>query len=158
MLTEDQFWRPVDPPLNVRFREAHTRSGASFDDITAGAGISDASVFDLETYPHELMIYDASELKCFATIFQVHPRELVGTLATVEPLSVENLADAIRVYCSANQLTVDQFSDAAGWDITKAVHSPGLFLTDFSLDGIHMICHELGIDWARFIDGLAVSE
>ena len=55
----------------------------------------------------------------------------------------------------AGGVLADEFGEAAGWDISKAVDAPQRLLTDISLDGIRDICRELGIDWQRVIRGLS---
>src|SRR5207244_1369794 len=105
--------------------------------------------WDLETIDDEIMIYSLADVQRFAGVLCVAPRELVGTEDRNDPISARELALAIREHCRAHGMTLEQFGDAAGWDLSKLADSPQMLLTDFSLDGIRDICRELGVDWQR---------
>jgi len=141
-----------------RFRAAREHAGLSIAETAARTGVSEPSVWDLETHDDELMmVYSPAELQRFALAFSVAPRELVGTEERGDPMSADELASMIRQHCRTRNLTLDEFGDAAGWDVSKAADAPQLLLTDFSLDGIRDICGELGVDWQRFISGLSAA-
>jgi transcriptional regulator with XRE-family HTH domain len=141
---------------SARFRAARERAGLSIAETAARVGISEASVWDLETYDDELMtLYSPAELQRFAWALSVAPRELVGTEERNDTISATELASAIREHCRARKMTVGQFGGKVGWDLSNAVDAPQLLLSDLSLDGIGDICRELGIDWQRFISGLS---
>ena len=109
---------------------------------------------DLETHDDELMTaYTPADLQRFAGVLSVAPRELVGTEKRAVSISVDELASAIREHCRLRGMTLDDFGDTAGWDVSKAADAPQLLSTDFSLDGIRDICRELGLDWERFVSG-----
>jgi transcriptional regulator with XRE-family HTH domain len=140
---------------SARFRTARERAGLSVAETATRANISESSVWDLETYDDELTsVYSPLELKHFATIVGVRPSELVGTAERGDPMSSAELASAIRERCRERGITVAEFSEAAGWDVTAAVDTPQMFLTDVSIDGVRDICREAGIEWERFISGL----
>ena len=115
-------------------------------------------MWDLETHDDELMtVCSSADLQLFASVLCVAPRELVGTEERDDPISAAQLASAIREHCRVRGMTLDEFGDAAGWDVSKAVYSPELLLTELSLDGIQDVCRELSIDWQRFISGLSAA-
>ena len=141
-----------------RFRAARERAGLSIAETAARAGVSEPWVWDLESYDNELMMTcSPADLQRFAGILSVAPRELVGTEERGDPISADELASAIREYCRVRNMTLDEFGNAAGWDVSKAAHAPQLLLSDFSLDGIRDICRALGLDWQRFISGLSAA-
>lgn len=141
-----------------RFRAARERAGLSIAKTAARAGVSESCVWDLESYDDELMmVYSPADLQRFAGILCVTPRELVGTEERGDPISADQLASAIREYCRLRNRTLEEFGDAAGWDVSKAADVPQLLLSDISLDGIRDICRELGVDWQRFISGLSAA-
>jgi transcriptional regulator with XRE-family HTH domain len=141
-----------------RFRAARERAGLSIAETAAKAGVSEPRVWDLESYDDELMMTcSPADLQRFAGILSVAPRELVGTEQRGDPISADELASAIREYSRARNRTLDEFGDAAGWDVSKVANAPQLLLSEFPLDGIRDICRELGLDWQRFISGLSAA-
>jgi transcriptional regulator with XRE-family HTH domain len=143
---------------STRFRNARERAGLSVAETAARAGVPEACVWDLESYDDELMTaYSAADLRRFAAVLSVAPRELLGTDDRGAPVSPDELALAIRAHCQARGMTSDAFGEAAGWDVSKAVNSPQMLLTDFSIDGVRDICRELGIQWQRIISGLTAD-
>lgn len=85
------------------------------------------------------------------------PWELVGIEDCGEPITADELASAIRENCRVRNMTLDEFGDAAGWDVSKAVNTPPLLLAEYSLDGIKEICRELGLDWRPVIRSLSTA-
>ena len=81
----------------------------------------------------------------------------MGTEERDDPMSADELASIIREHCRTRNITLDEFADAAGWDVSKAADAPQLLLSDFSLDGVRDICRELGVEWQRFIRGLSAA-
>jgi transcriptional regulator with XRE-family HTH domain len=145
-------------PMSARFRAARARAGLSIAETATRAGVSEPCVWDLETHDDELMtVYSPADLQRFAGVLSVAPRELVGTEERDDPISADELASAIREHCRARSMTLNEFGDAAGWDIGKAVDTPQMLLSDISIDGIRDICGQLGIDWQRFISGLLTA-
>jgi transcriptional regulator with XRE-family HTH domain len=143
---------------SARFRAAREKAGLTIAQTAARIGVSEPSVWDLETHDDELMmVYSPAELQRFAWAFSVAPRELVGTKERNDPISADELASAIREHCRVRKMSIDEFGDAAGWDVSKAADAPQLLLSHFSLDGIQDICRELGVDWQRFISRLSAA-
>lgn len=141
-----------------RFRVARERAGLSIAETATRAGISEPCVWDLEIHDDELMtVYSPAYLQRFASVLGVAPRELAGTDDRDAPISAGELATAIREHCRVRGITLDEFGDAAGWDVSKSVDTPQVLLNDISIDGIRDICRELGIDWQRFISGLSAA-
>jgi transcriptional regulator with XRE-family HTH domain len=139
----------------ARFRAARTQAGLSIAQTATRTGVSEASVWDLETYDDELMTTcSPARLLRFAEVFGVAPGELLGTEAHRDPVSASELASLIREHCRTSGISLDAFGDAAGWDVSKAADVPHLLLSDFPLDGIRDICQLLRIDWQRFVSGL----
>jgi transcriptional regulator with XRE-family HTH domain len=130
---------------SARFRAAREHAGLSIAETAARTGVSEPSVWDLETHDDELMmVYSPGELQRFAGAFSVAPRELVGTEEHDDhPVSANELASAIREHCQMRNMTLVAIGDAAGWDVSEAANAPELLLSDFSIDGIRDICREL---------------
>lgn len=146
---------PLPDSLPGVFKQARECAGLSAAEVAERAGVSPECVHDLESYDDELIaIYSAAELQRFAAIFNVTPRDLLGIRGSLEPISCAELAAAIRQHCLNHGMAPETFGDAAGWEISKAVEIPQLFLTDYPIDGIKDLCDELAIDWRRFFSGL----
>jgi hypothetical protein len=119
---------------SARFRAARERAALSIAETATRAGVSEPSVWDLETHDDELMTaYSPADLQRFARALSVAPRELLGAEACDHSISAHELASAIREHCRARGISLDDFGDAAGWDVTK------------------------GLDWQRFISGLSAA-
>jgi len=143
---------------SARFRAVRERAGLSIAETAARVGVSEPCVWDLETYDDELMtVCSPADLQRFAGAFSVPPSAIVGTEERDDAISAGELASAIREHCRTRGMTLNDFGDAAGWDVSKAADAPQLLLTDFSLDGIRDICRESGLDWQRFISGLSTA-
>src|SRR4051794_8222545 len=95
-----------------RFRAARERAGLTIAETAARAGISEPSVWDLESHDDELMTaYSPADLQRFAGILSVAPRELVGGEEHADAISADELASAIRGHCRAGNTTLDEFGD-----------------------------------------------
>src|SRR5439155_25787382 len=94
---------------SARFRAAREKAGLTIAETAARTGVSEPSVWDLETHDDELMmVYSPAELQRFAGAFSVAPRELVGTEERTDPVSADELASAIREHCRARKMSVDE--------------------------------------------------
>ena len=151
---------PVNPALSTsaRFRAARERAGLSVAEAAARAGISESCVWDLESHDDELMtVYSPADLQRFARAFAVAPHELMAAGRCDDPISAPELASAIQEHCRLRRITLDDFGDAAGWDVSTVPDAPQRLLTDFSLAGVRDVCRALGVDWRRFISGLSAA-
>ena len=146
------------PSTSARFRAARERAGLSIAEAAARAGISESCVWDLESYDDELMtVYSPADLQRFARVLYVAPHELAATGPCDDAIAPHEPASAIREHCRARRITVDDFGDAAGWDVSAVPDAPQRLLTDFSLEGVRDVCLALGVDWRRFISGLSAE-
>ena len=60
----------------------------------------------------------------------------------------------IHTQCRARGITLEQFSDAVGWDLETIINPPERLLADITIDGLKWLCRELGISWHQVILGL----
>ncbi|HWB60303.1 MAG TPA: hypothetical protein VG733_12485 [Chthoniobacteraceae bacterium] len=64
------------------------------------------------------------------------------------------LVALIHAQCRQRGITLEQFSDAVGWDLKTIIDLPERLLADITIDGLKWICRELGNPWDRVILGL----
>lgn len=141
----------------ARFREARERAGLSVAEVAERAGVSDAAVWDLESYDDEMVTAcSVADLRRFAGVLSVAPRELLGVEAHDAPVSAAELASAIREHCRVKGITTEEFGDAVGWDVYNVVDEPKV-LDRFNIECIRDVCGALGIDWQRFVSGLSAE-
>jgi transcriptional regulator with XRE-family HTH domain len=134
------------------FRAARERAGLSVAEVAVRAGVAEPCIWDVESYEDELTsVYSPAQLRRFAAVLGVRPVDLLGVEPVADPVSHVDLAAMIRGHCQVRGITIDEFGDAAGWEVKEAVDAPERLLHEVSIDGIRDICRELGIDWQRFI-------
>ncbi|MGC4031727.1 MAG: hypothetical protein QM754_08335 [Tepidisphaeraceae bacterium] len=145
-------------PIAARFREARCHAGLSVAAVAVECGISDVCVWDLESYDDELMTaYTAADLQCFARVLATTPSALLGVEPCDDPISVDDLAAAITTHCERHGTTLDDFSQAVGWDLTAGMNMSESLRASISLDGLAAIGGELGIEWRRLVNGLSTQ-
>lgn len=138
-----------------RFRKFRERAGLTVSELAERTSLSEASVFDLESFDDELnTVYGPSDLTRFAAVLGVSPADLLGIEHADAPVTPDALAAAIRGFCTAGGVTVAAFEDMAGWSVAASLDHPDKFLHEYNIDGIRDICRTLNIDWERFISGL----
>jgi hypothetical protein len=118
-------------------------------------GISSPSVWDIESFEGELTsCYSPSEARRFCEALGTRPRDLFGVSTTEPAVSASELAECIRAECTKRGATLEQFEDVVGWRLSECIDPPERMLEDMSLDGLQLLCLELGINWHRVILGL----
>jgi DNA-binding XRE family transcriptional regulator len=138
-----------------RFREARERAGLSIAETARRAGISEACVWDLETDDNELTCaYSPADLQRFAAILNIRPAELLGVEMRSDPITAGAIISTVQEHCRTRAMTIDQFCEVAGWDITAAMASPELLLSAISIDGSRDVCRAVGVEWERVISAL----
>ena len=138
-----------------RFRMARERAGLTVFEVARRIGLSDASVFDLESYADELlMVYGPADLTRFSYVLGTTPANLLGVGVRNDPLGAAELATAVQSRCATLGVTISEFEDRCGWHLAEALQQPEKFLVDYSIDGIKDVCKAAGVEWERFIIGL----
>jgi len=119
--------------------------------LAKSVGITIPWARDLEADDSEVpMTLSLGQVCRLAESLSVAPRALVcgdvcpTTIAAVTPKTV---VEAIKAHLSNNQLTVEQFGDAVGWDVQSVIGDASRIWPDWNLDQAHDVCEALGIDW-----------
>lgn len=115
-------------------------------------GISKACVHDLEDFEDELeTCYSPRDIQKFAQIFGAHPLDFIGGPPAQPPVFVSELPLRIHQHCHSRGISLEQFEDAAGWNIAASLDPPELLLENLSLAGLQDVCRELGLEWQRIV-------
>jgi transcriptional regulator with XRE-family HTH domain len=141
-----------------RFREAREQAGLTVFDVAERTGLSDASVFDLESFDDELtMVYGPSDLVRIGAVLGVSPLNLLGLVPQSGVIAPAELAAAVHRYCVSSAITVADFEDRCGCRVAEAVQQPERLLSEFSIDGIRDVCRTANVEWEQFINGLGAA-
>jgi transcriptional regulator with XRE-family HTH domain len=138
--------KPVLP--RIRFREARERAGLSHDQVAAQCGlpIGAPAVWDIEGCEDDLPNYSPSEIRQLCNVLGIRPTELFGE-SSEPPLSPPGLAALIRNECQLRGLTLEQFGDVVGWDLSACIDPPEKLVENISIDGLQWLSRELRVDW-----------
>ena len=137
-----------------RFRRTRERAGLTIADVAARAGLSEGSVWDLESFDDELtLVYGPSDLARLTAVLGTSPAELLGLGHDSDPIGPAALAVAVRIFCETAAVTVAEFEEACGWHVADALDHPRLFLDAFSIDGIRDVCRAVHLPWEPFASG-----
>jgi len=136
----------------IRFREFRERAGLTHDDAARQMGISSPAVWDIESCDNEISeCYSPSEVRQFCHVLGVHPSELFGVKTAEPPVSATELVRLIHEQCQSRGVTLEQFEDAVGWQLSACIEPPAHLLEDMTIVGLQWLCRELGINWQRVI-------
>jgi hypothetical protein len=136
----------------TRFREFRERAKLSEDEASWQMGITFSCLWDIENCPGDLSsCYSPIQLRTFCRVLGVSPYELFGVESKEPQISLQELVRLIREQCRLRKMTLEQFEDVVGWQLSSSMEPPGKLLEDMSIDGLQWLCRELGIDWHRVI-------
>src|SRR4051812_45220767 len=99
---------------------ARERAGISVHSLAAAIGMTEPACWDLLDQPSEIsMSLTLRQLAQLASALAVLPLSLLpdAPLSAQRHRTLSELADAVREFCSAHHLSVDQFGEKAGWDV-----------------------------------------
>jgi hypothetical protein len=147
----------VTPP-HVRFREARERIGLNEWDLAldSGVGVGSPAIYDIETYEGDLTCcYSPIEVQKFCRVLGIRPIELFADGISEPPISAEELIRLILAECRSRGVTLEQFGDVVGWELSGIDNMPPEKLLEaLSIDGLQWLCRELRVDWLRVLLGL----
>ena len=137
---------------HIRFREARERAGLSPDDLAARSGVSDACIWDIESFEGDLTCcYSPSDVQKFCRVLGICPVVLFGGELSEPAVSPDELVTLIHEECHSRGVTLENFEDSVGWRLSACIEPPERLLEDMTVDGLQWLCRELRIDWRRAI-------
>ena len=140
---------------SLRFREFRERAGLSHEQVAQPLGVSSSCVWDIESHEDELSsCYSPSQVQQFCCVLGIRPVELFGVEIIEAAISADALAQLIHEHCRSRNLSLEQFGNVVGWDLSACIEPPVKLIEDMSIDGLQWLCRELGVDWHRVILGL----
>jgi len=133
---------------------ARERASIDVPTLAAAVGITEPACWDLLDQPSEVsMCLTLRQLAQLASVLAVPPHSLVpdAPSSAQRHRTLSELADAVRDFCSAHHLSVDQFGEKAGWDVRRFLEAPDFALDDWCLDSLRGVCHALDLHWPDFL-------
>jgi|KBSMisStandDraft_5_1062788.scaffolds.fasta_scaffold270162_2 hypothetical protein len=142
-----------DDNYGRRLHEARERAGKSIGEMAALLGVSWEGYRDLEMFDEE--VTGVLSLQQLITLSKALGIDLVeffsdGASKRGEGLSLDALAEKIKAYIVAHNLTVAEFEDAVGWEVANCLTEPSQFIS-FNLDGLMDVTRPLGLDWRAIL-------
>jgi hypothetical protein len=139
-----------------RLREAREGLGKTIGEMAVLLGLSWESYRDLEMFDEEI-IYTLS-LQELITLSKALGIDLVeffsnGASKPAESVSLDTLAEKIKEYLTAHNLTVAEFEEAVGWEVANCLTEPSQFM-NFNVDGLMDVSRQLGVDWRAVLKDL----
>lgn len=145
---------PITRMSTTPVAAARERAGISVPSLATILGITEPACWDLMYHPSEVsMCLTLHQLLLLATTLSVSPLSLVsdGPASARVYRTLPELAGAIRDFCAARGLGVEQFGEHAGWDVRGFLRAPDSALNDWCLDTLRHVCHALGLHWPDFL-------
>jgi len=138
--------------VGSRFREFRQRADLSEEEASSKMGISVSCLWDIESFESDLSCcYSPNELRKFCRVLKIQSSELFSVESKGPPISAEGLVRLIHEQCRLRGMTLEQFEDVVGWQLSACIEPPGALLENLSIDGLQWLCRELGVDWHRVI-------
>jgi len=138
-----------DASTAAKFRKFRERAGLSEQEAAREMGVSMSCLWDIESCEGDLSsCYSPEEVGSFCRVLRISANELFG-LPKLPPISAEDLVRLIGEQCRDRGMTLKQFEDAVGWQLSEYMEAPNKLLGGISVDGLQWLCKELGIEWQR---------
>jgi hypothetical protein len=146
------------PPYASRLCAAREQAGKSVGEMAALVDLTYESYCDLERFDDE--VFTCISIKQFALLchaLDMSPRAFFSEeQGEGTGLSRwEELARAIRTHLEAQQITLSEFEDRVGWDVSALLEKPDELATDrYNIDSLRDICCELGVNWVSTLSAI----
>ena len=147
----------VRAPVADRIARARQRAGLDCVAVAHQLGMSAAAYDDLEANDDDaFMSISLGQLCSLGQLLNISPRTLIapeGATLNPERISFVELVDRMRQYMRVHSLSVEQFEDRVGWEVSGPLQNPETAWKDWNLDGLQDICALLGVDWLLALPG-----
>ena len=134
----------------ARLFRARDRVGLSQEKLAALTGLAASHIRELEARDDDLeTTLSLSELSRLCRALGTTARVLLGAEVgdpAARMLDSSRLVDLIRDHLMREQLTVAEFENILGWDVSPALHFPDEVLR-WSVTELREVCSALGVDW-----------
>ena len=149
------------PSAKERIRQARLDAGLT---EAAVAQVIEATIhyyWDLEHFDDEVFtVPSLRELKALGDVLNVEPRVLLigpEECNATQILSFRSIREHLADHLARNGITVDQFSDAIGWDMTPLMTDPEVLWT-WNVEALYSITKPLGLDWVAALPTLDADD
>jgi transcriptional regulator with XRE-family HTH domain len=130
-----------------RLRRARESAGKTTAEVAQMAGIPEPHYYDLETYDDDLyMTASLAELRNLAFAVGLTIRGIFGVEGTAA-MGLAGLAEAVRHHLVKEGVSIQEFGQRAGWDLTKFIEKPQTAWEDWNFDCLYDVCRQLGVSW-----------
>jgi transcriptional regulator with XRE-family HTH domain len=134
----------------AQIRGFRVRAGKSKAEMAEQVGLNPAWYDDLERHDHELVstltLFQAMNL---AAILDVRLDELLlsGSPSPEQHISLLSLPDRIRAHVARQGISIKQFGDKIGWELSEFIDSPVKGAAELPIQFLRDLAIQLGIDW-----------
>ncbi|MBK6423788.1 MAG: helix-turn-helix domain-containing protein [Gemmatimonadetes bacterium] len=138
----------------ARLREARAAAGLTREEVVDQSGVDASCYLDMEADDREFpTVSSLTEVIAVLAVMQIDPYSFFPVHSSFEgAFSFDGLAAAIGRYLIRTSTSLEEFEEAVGWELRKALQDPRLF-GDFSLDGLCAVCEGIGCDWRGVLTG-----
>jgi transcriptional regulator with XRE-family HTH domain len=151
---EDDDW----PPAAQRIARARERAGLTHGEVAHHIDVNSAWYWDIESFDDEAFtVLSLKQLATLAGVLGVDARALLlgDDISRARGLAFSDISRRLAERLQRDQVTVDQFGDAVGWDLTAVLADPES-LWEFNVEGFFAIAEALEFDWVAALP-VAVS-
>ncbi len=138
-----------------RILKARERANLAADAVAERVGLEPMAYYDLEHYDDEAFTaVSLAELCAVARTLGLSPRALVDpepASPVAASISMQDVAQGIRLRMAADHLTPAAFGDLAGWDVAEALDNPESAWAAWSLDALRDVCEQIELDWRAVV-------
>jgi hypothetical protein len=142
---------PVFPPVSQRFLRAREAAELTPDEVAEQWGEPASMYWDLELYDSEAFdVISVQDLVTLAAVLHVSVMQLLFGEEPARALPVTSYLEVtrrLRAAMKEQEITVDQMSDAVGWDLGPFLAQPDK-LAELPIFGLRWVCDAAGVDWA----------
>jgi len=147
-------WSYTNNRLNhsERLRRALKRAGLSESALQdSTSGLTEEAIDDILHDDNGFCMYiSISQVLNVSKMLGIDPLEIVCEIpcqrSQNNQISFHELMSKVREYSGQNGMSLHEFEEYAGWDISKALSDPEL-MWEYNLDALRDICTAAEIDW-----------
>jgi transcriptional regulator with XRE-family HTH domain len=134
-----------------RLRRSLKRAGISESALRESTGLSEETIDDILYDDHEFCMYiSIYQALMVSKVLGIDPLEIVCEIpcqrSQNNQISFNELMSKVREYIGQSKMSLHEFEDYAGWDISEALADPEL-MWGYNLDALRDICTAADIDW-----------
>ena len=146
------------PDYREKLKQARERKGWSIHEAAwqaeATSIVSRNAYYDAELCEGDLMeSCSLNQVIRLCGLLGIKPCDLFCE-GSEKPLTLEEVARAVRQYCLKHELPLLEFENQVGWRLETVLENPKSALAEWNIDCLKDVCDMVGVDWKRVLMGL----